>query len=147
MCAEPAGDRLCFSCEAPCQAGEPAAGTPAVGCYQQTPPAQRKETVGTQQRRCDGPAPAYQPRAGPVTLTPFLTEAPPCPGESLRHHRPGSLRNRRIQSSAAEMKGRKGNIFKRMKNPFLHPPAHQLATLLVLAGWCRFCWHPSPLSL
>lgn len=69
------------------------------------------------------------------TSTPFLTEAPPCPGKGLRHHGPGSLRNRRIQTSAAEMKGRKRKIFKRMKNPFLRPPAYQLATLL--AGGCN----------
>ena len=81
------------------------------------------------------------------TLTPLLIEVPPCPGEGLRHHRPGSLRNRRIQSSVAEMKGRKRKFFKRMKHPFLRPLAHQLASLLVLAGGCVFCWHPSPLGL
>ena len=68
---------------------------------------------------------------------------PPCQGQGLRHHRPGPLRNCRVWRVEGERRGKKRKIFNWIKILFLGPPAHSLASLLILTG-VHFRLAPQP---
>lgn len=75
-----------------------------MGCHGKDPPAEKGNGGDTAKEVRRLPQPINPGQDWDLDTT-LPLGAPPCPGEGLRHHRPGSLRNRRIQSSAAEMKG------------------------------------------